>query len=175
MNKPIELFRYCPRCGQPLLGHAHANLVECDACGLHYFLNAVVAAGAIITDDCGRVLFLRRAKDPGKGQLGLPGGFVNVGETAEEAVRREVREEINLELETLTYLCSHPNPYAYLDIVYPVLDLYFTARPRALDTLTVLEEAEAFYWLAPGEIRLDDIAFPAVRSAIAAWLAQQKR
>ncbi len=175
MNKPSELFHYCPRCGQPILERTQGNLVECSACGLHYFLNAVIAAGAIITDDRGRVLFLRRARDPGKGQLGLPGGFVEIGETAEEAVRREVREEINLELEALTYLCSHPNPYAYRGVVYPVLDLYFTARPRALETLTVLEEAESFCWLAPEEIRLDAIAFPSVRAAMQWWLSRQQR
>jgi len=174
MNAPIELFHFCPRCGKPLPDGKRANFIECSACGLLYFLNAVVAAGAIIVDDCGRALFLRRSKDPGKGKLGLPGGFADIGETAEENLRREVREEINIELTSLEFLCSSPNPYEYRGVTYPVLDLFFTARAQSLDTLKVLEEAEGYCWLAPEEIRLDDIAFPSVRAAVSRWLESQR-
>ncbi len=173
MSAPIDLFDFCPRCGKPLPGGKRTNFIECGACGLLFFLNAPVAAGVIIVDDENRVLFLRRAKDPGKGKLGLPGGFANIGETAEENVRREAREEINIELTSLTYLCSSPNPYEYRGVTYPVLDLFFTARPLSLDTLAALEDVESFCWLAPDEIRLDDIAFPSVKFAVNFWLARQ--
>ncbi|MBI5396523.1 MAG: NUDIX domain-containing protein [Verrucomicrobia bacterium] len=174
MNAPIELFRFCPRCGKALPGGKRANFIECGACGLLYFLNAVVAAGAIIVDDRGRALFLRRAKDPGKGKLGLPGGFADIGETAEENLRREVREEINIELASLEFLCSSPNPYEYRGVTYPVLDLFFTARAKSLDAFKVLEEAEGYCWLAPDEVCLDDIAFPSVRAAVSRWLEKQR-
>lgn len=174
MKAPVEVFRFCPRCGEPLPAGKRGNSIECAACGLLYFLNAVVAAGAIIVDDGGRALFLRRAKEPGKGKLGLPGGFADIGETAEENLRREVREEINIELTSLEFLCSSPNPYEYRGVTYPVLDLFFTARPTSLDTFAVREESESCCWLAPEEIRLADIAFPSVRAAVSCWLERQR-
>ena len=98
MTTPIECFRCCPKCGRPAR-RATANSIQCPACGFLYYFNPVVAAGALVLNDEGRMLWIRRAKEPGKGRLGVPGGFVDFGETAEEAVRRETREEVNLELE----------------------------------------------------------------------------
>lgn len=57
-----------------------------------------VTAGAVVTDDSGRVLLLNHVFRPGSG-WGIPGGFIEKGEQPEEAIRRELREEIGLELE----------------------------------------------------------------------------
>jgi NAD+ diphosphatase len=59
-----------------------------------------VTAGAVITDARGRVLLLKHRFRPGKG-WGMPGGFMEVGEQPEETLRRELREEIGLEIEKL--------------------------------------------------------------------------
>lgn len=60
-----------------------------------------VTAGAVITDNRGRVLLLKHRFRPGTG-WGMPGGFIEEGEQPEEALRRELREEVGLEVETLT-------------------------------------------------------------------------
>ena len=57
-----------------------------------------VTAGAIVTDNRGRVLLLKHRFRPGSG-WGIPGGFIDAGEQPEEAVKRELREEVGLELE----------------------------------------------------------------------------
>ena len=57
-----------------------------------------------------KVLMVRRKKDPFKGRLALPGGFINEGETAEDAVRREVREETSLEVEPIDILGVYSDP-----------------------------------------------------------------
>ncbi len=56
-----------------------------------------VTAGAVITDEAGRVLLLRHRYRPGSG-WGIPGGFLQSGEQPETAIRRELREEIGLEV-----------------------------------------------------------------------------
>ena len=60
----------------------------------------LVGVGAVIVDE-GRVLLIRRGSEPLKGHWSLPGGLLEVGESLEEGVRREVREETGLEVEVL--------------------------------------------------------------------------
>ena len=64
-----------------------------------------VTAGAIITDDRGRVLLLKHRFRPGSG-WGIPGGYINKGEQAEEALRRELREEAGLEVKDVKILLA---------------------------------------------------------------------
>lgn len=169
MTAPIEFFHRCPKCGQPVR-RAETNAIQCSACGFLYYFNPVVAVGALIVNNAGQMLWIRRAKDPGKGKLGLPGGFVDVGETAEEALRREVREEVNLELDSLEFLCTYANQYDYGGVTYPVLDLFYLARARTADSAAALDDVESFCWLKPQEARLNEIAFPSVKVALSCWL-----
>lgn len=57
-----------------------------------------------------KVLMVRRKKDPFKGQLALPGGFINEGETAEQAAKREAMEETSLEVEPIDILGVYSDP-----------------------------------------------------------------
>ena len=59
-----------------------------------------VTAGAVLCDERGRVLLLRHVLRKGSG-WGVPGGFLKSGEQPEEAIRRELREEIGLELDSV--------------------------------------------------------------------------
>jgi len=65
-----------------------------------------VTAGAVIIDEQGRVLLLKHRFRPGSG-WGIPGGFIEAGEQPEEALRRELREEIGLEVDKLEVLTAH--------------------------------------------------------------------
>ncbi len=70
----------------------------------------LVAADAVVFDDTGRILLIRRKYPPFQGQFALPGGFVEIGETTEAAALRELREETGLEgaFPRLIGVYSHP-------------------------------------------------------------------
>ncbi|HTH47238.1 MAG TPA: NUDIX domain-containing protein [Candidatus Limnocylindria bacterium] len=163
---PIAHFHHCPRCGQALAaGAKQAASLECGACGFRYYFNAGAAVAAFVRQGDGRWLFIRRAKEPGRGKLAPAGGFVDIGETAEAAIRRELREEIGVTLETVTFLCSQPNSYLYRDVTYPTLDLFFVATLAAGSEPQVLEEVTSFGWFKAQEVAAEDLAFPSMQAA----------
>jgi len=70
----------------------------------------VQCVGAVIRDEAGRMLLIKRGHEPGKGLWSVPGGRVEPGETDEEAVVREVREETGLDVECGTLLGAVERP-----------------------------------------------------------------
>ena len=162
---PAAAFRYCPRCGNGPAASGGEPVFSCAGCGFLYHFNPAVAAGVIAEDPEGRVLLIRRAKDPGRGLLGVPGGFVDIGEAAEAAVHREALEETGVEVGELRFLGSWPNVYEWRGVAYPVLDLYFTGRARDGSTASARHEVDEVLWLRPGEIDAAALAFPTARAA----------
>lgn len=107
-----------------------------------------------------RILMVRRKKDPFKGRLALPGGFVNEGEAAEDAVRREVMEETGLEVEPIEILGVYSDPERdprkhTLSIVFVCIILSDKESECAGDDAAGLEWVEA----AEIEKRKEEMAF----------------
>ena len=118
-------FRYCPKCGAAALQFPGAKQMRCEACGFEFYFNAAAAVAALILDRRGRLLVTVRGKEPQRGTWDLPGGFVDPGESLEEAVRREVAEEVGLEVTSARYLGCYPNVYAYRGVRYATVDTGF--------------------------------------------------
>jgi len=171
---PRDLFLHCPKCGQRAAPPGQAPF-HCAACGFLFYFNPAIAVGAILQAPDGRVLLVRRAKNPHQGKLTVPGGFVDPGEVAEDALRREIREEVSLAVARLDYFCSMPNEYHYQGVTYQVLDLFFTGHAPHLDAHGDPGEVTDICWLRPEEINLDDIAFASVRRALERFIASPAR
>jgi ADP-ribose pyrophosphatase YjhB (NUDIX family) len=141
---------------------------RCAACEFTFFFNPTVAAAAYVFDPSGRALFIRRAHDPAAGKLGIPGGFIDVGETAEDGLRREVREEVGLEVERLRFFLSCPNLYHYRDVTYPVVDLIFLADALNPERAAPLDAVAGLEWRAPAETDPSELAFESLRVSLLA-------
>ena len=171
MKDVTDIFDYCPRCGAAT-EESGANPFLCSKCDWTFYLNPAVSAGAILLDSSERVLLLQRARNPGKGGLGIPGGFIDLGESAEIALAREVQEEVGLELLSADFLCSFPNQYPYRDVCYTVVDLFFVGRVDSFDSIVTQEsEVAGCVIVPPQEIPLERIAFDSIRNALEVYQA----
>lgn len=165
--RPAEIFRFCPRCAHPRpdanVGHTP---LQCPGCNFTFFFNPTVAGAAFIFRPDGHILLIRRAKDPAAGKFGVPGGFLDFEESAEEGTRREVREEVGLELQNLRFVTSAPNLYPYRDVLYPVVDLYFAANAIDPERAAPLDAVRSVEWRHPDDVPDDEIAFSSMRVAL---------
>ena len=132
LAEAARAFKFCPACASPRLRGERGRMWVCPDCGFEYFHNVATAAGIII-DFSGSIILLRRAKEPQRGMLGLPGGFIEPGESAEDGVLRECEEELGWAPGHIDFLASYPNIYPYQGIPYATCDLYFCAGATALD------------------------------------------
>ena len=129
-------FKLCPMCGSKKIENHDNRKWVCPDCGFDLYNNVASAVGIVIYDKYDNVLFEVRAKNPRKGYIAVPGGFVDFGESAEEAVVRECREEIGVPVEGAEFLCTAPNIYEYKGIEYKTCDIFFKAAlPPQFDSI----------------------------------------
>lgn len=171
---PRHVMKFCPRCASGEFACRENHSFSCGACGFEFFVNAAAAVVALIEDGEGRLLLTRRARDPEKGMLDLPGGFADPGESAEQALAREVKEELNLEVKGCDYFCSFPNTYPYGGIVYHTLDLAFTCTAMGLDAVRAADDVGGFLFLPPDRIPIGEIGFDSIRKVILRYIAFRK-
>ena len=103
-----------------------------------------VTAGAVITDARGRVLLLKHRFRPGIG-WGMPGGFMEIGEQPEEALRRELREEVGLEIEDMSVFKTRAFRNARQ------VEIVFRCRARG-ETEQLSYEIKRLAWFAPNQL-----------------------
>ena len=165
MSLPATHFKNCPACGESL-DEAPGKNLKCSSCGFVYYFNPTIGLMGFIENERGQVLLIERAKEPAKGKLAPPGGFADIGESAEEGLSREVREETGLDVTNWNYLTSAVNSYSYKGVTYPVMDLAFYARIKSghdLDRCT--EETLSVKWVDKESIDPESLAFPSMQEA----------
>jgi ADP-ribose pyrophosphatase YjhB (NUDIX family) len=158
--------RFCPACGEPverrLLESDHLPRLVCRNAHVTW-RNPRMVVGTLPVD-AGRVYLARRAIEPGAGLWGYPGGYLEVGEAAQEGARRETEEETELRVEVGRLIGVYSRPHAgVVTIVYEASVVGGRPEPAAETT-----EVRAF---GPDEIPWDELAFSTVESALRDWVA----
>ena len=157
LNPALEGLRFCPRCGAtPRIDFPRS--LHCDHCDYAAFYNPKPVAGAIPREPDGRLWLLRRGFDPAAGLWTFPGGFVDLGESVEQAARREAKEEleIDVELTGLVGVYSRPEDRVML-VVYAAT---LTGEPRPTP------EAPEIRAFAPGDVPWSELAFWSTEQAL---------
>lgn len=169
-----EWARFCPRCGEEALGSANGRRHACNACGFVYFHNPAAAVCALLRHERDLALVVR-GKDPARGKLDLPGGFVDPAEDLEQALVRELQEELALEISTPQYRFSVPNTYRYRNVDYWTMDMMFEIwlPARVMPTPDGVE-VTALHWASIVDIDEEMLAFHSVRIAVARLKTEYK-
>jgi ADP-ribose pyrophosphatase YjhB (NUDIX family) len=160
--------RFCPACGKPvesrLLENDHRPRLVCPD-GHVTWRNPRVVVNAVPVR-AGRVYLARRDIEPGRGRWGCPGGFLEVGESAQEGARREAEEETELRIEVGRLIGVYSRPSAAIVTVFFEADVVGGEPAPAAETSEVRD-------FGPDEIPWDELAFTTVESALRDWVASR--
>ncbi len=175
MSHPLDKFQYCPVCGSHEFAVNNFKSKKCIQCGFTYYANPCSATAAFIVDDHRHLLVVRRGKEPAKGTLDLPGGFCDMGETVEEGMIREIREETGMEVDHIEYLFSSPNVYEYSGMGIHTLDMDFLVRVHGNSiAVTAADDAAEALWLPIDEVNPAEFGLTSIRNAVIRFLNEQK-
>ncbi len=166
MKHPLSQFYFCPKCGSSYFNENNEKSKTCTDCGFTYYFNSAAAVVAIIENREGKILVARRAKEPEKGTLDLPGGFIDTYETAEEAVYREIQEETMLKVSSMHYLFSIPNIYPYSDFEVHTVDMFFKCRVDDFSQLKAQDDVSELFFIGRNELNPSDFGLISVRKGI---------
>lgn len=157
----MKTLKYCPNCSKESLNWDGEKKWSCNHCDFRLY-NNVAGAVAVVIRHGDQIYLTRRNQDPKKGKLDLAGGFVDPRESAEEACKRELFEELQLDIDisSLKYITSLPNIYQYKEIDYNTIDLFYEYRvSEKFEVNLALSEISETQWIPLKNINLDDIAF----------------
>lgn len=159
-------YRFCPKCGGRLelerIKLEEPERLVCSICRFILFLDPKVAAGTIFESNK-KIVLARRAIDPGYGKWVFPGGFVDRGETVEEAAVREAKEEVNAQV----LIRDLVGVYSYSGS--PVVVIVYSADMTGGE-LHAADECLDVRLFAPEEIPWEDLAFSSIHDALADYV-----
>lgn len=180
----MKFYRYCARCGteysQEVQEQVQVNpaKVKCEECGLVIYNNPKSATGAFIVND-GKYLLTRRAFDPEKGKLDVPGGFVDYGETGEQAIARELKEELGLiadEYEVIGMAPTMHNFYVnhgFPDQEYSVVTMFYILTSSRTE-FDIQDDVSGYEWVDFDGVP-EDVGFPELREYLVEHLGDIKK
>ena len=155
-------YRFCPRCGGGLekrsIKAIEPKRLVCRACSFIFYQDPKVVAGTIFTLN-GGVVLLRRGVEPAVGKWVFPGGYVDRGESVQEAAVRETLEEsrLRVELDGLIDVYSYPKS--------PNIIIVYRAHITSGELAAGDESIEAATFVA-SQIPWPDLAFDSTRDAL---------
>lgn len=166
MNHPLHQFRYCPRCGSNQFLIHDVKSKKCADCSFIYYANVSTAVAAVIRNTEGDLLVATRANDPAKGMFDLPGGFVDMDETVEEALIREVKEETGLVVEKVKYLFSCPNKYIYSSMIIHTMDLFFECQIAPYSAFYASDDVAELQYIPFEKLKSEEFGLYSIQQAI---------
>ncbi len=176
MRHPLEKFKFCPVCGSSQFEVNNFKSKQCSDCGFTYYANPCSATAAFILNDRIELLVVRRAKEPAKGTLDLPGGFCDMYETVEEGMRREIKEETGLDVGEMQYLFSSPNVYEYSGMGVHTLDMDFLVRVCGdVAAIHAADDAAEALWIPVDKVNPAEFGLTSIRNAVIRFLSETLR
>lgn len=155
-------FNFCPRCGSSLKleKHDHDAVLVCQnaVCHFYFWQNSKPTVCIVISNEKGEVLMTIRAREPEKGKLDLPGGFLQEGEHPDDGTKREAQEELGVSVAVTGYLGFVIDEYTEDNHTEHTLNIGVKANIME-GTPHAASEIHSVVWVDPTTVDTKTLAF----------------
>jgi NAD+ diphosphatase len=165
---PTIAYKHCLLCGNSLKVEG-PRLLICSSCGHHHYINPSPCNGVIIENEKGEILLVERKVDPNKGYWDFPGGFIDPDEDLEESVKREISEELNVEIEMRSIVGFYHDTYIYQAVEIPTINVVVSAQITK-GTPTPSDDIAGYKYFAKNEVLNLPLAFKNVKQGLTDYL-----
>ncbi len=159
-----DSFSFCYRCGSSLLQRNDDSLI-CTSCSHVTYPNPSPCNAVFLENDKGEILLVKRGREPRKGTWDAAGGFIKPFEKYEESVKREIMEELSIEIDQIKIFGSYPDHYQFQGIDMATISIFSSARISSSDIL-VGDDVSGYSFFSPDEALELDLSFPSIKVAL---------
>jgi len=152
------MYKFCPKCGGELEITKDDLYPKCKECSFIFYQNSKPTSSSVIVNDKNEVLLLKRAIEPHFGKWDIPGGFLENGEDPIVGMKREAKEELNIEVEPLELISVNVDEYGYTKGDFYTLNLFYKCKIVEGEIKLDAENSE-FKWFAEKDISWNELAF----------------
>ena len=149
---PLEIFKYCPKCGSEFFEEHNFKSKHCSNCGFTYYQNPSSSTAA----------FILNSKEE----------LLDNEETAEEGMIREIKEETGLDISKVEYLFSIPNIYRYSGMDIHTLDMFFLCHTEA-EIVKAADDVSECNWVPLQEVYVERFGLRSIREAVHRFLLRK--
>ena len=162
-------FKYCPNCKANI--KMSNRLIDCTLCGFHFYISPAPTNGLILENEKGEILLVKRKVSPKKGYWDIPGGFIDFGENLEESLKREVKEELLIELHDLKYFTSTADHYLYKGVNYHTLCFVLLGKTKDVKKISVHDDIDGYKFFSKKDFPINRLAFPELKEVFKKYLS----
>jgi len=170
------LFEYCPKCKGPLkeeLFEGNEKHQVCQDCRFVFYQNSKPTAAALIINDLGQILLLKRAISPSCGKWDMMGGFLKNGEKPIDGLAREAKEELGIDINSSEFFGIYLDRYQNDQVDIFTFNVYYLIM-LSDQTITLSEENSEYKWFDENNIPWKILAFNQNREVLEDYFRNTK-
>lgn len=164
-------YNFCPNCGNNFTKELEI-LYVCKSCDFRIYITPKPTVSVLLFNSSGQLLLARRNNEPAKGKLSVIGGFVDLNETNEEALEREIKEEIGIKINKFNYFGTYTGVYRYKNVDSQLITTFYKSTIDYHAKITLSDEMSEFVFIDIEKIKIKDIGLEVNKKAVKDLIVQ---
>lgn len=168
---PKKAYQFCPKCAGKFIPQK-GNLSQCSSCNYHFYINPILTNGVVLENESQEILLVKRKFPPKKDYWDVAGGFIKPEETIEQSIKREVKEELGIEIKIGKIIGIYSDKYCYEGVLNSTLCLIVSAKMKS-GKIRPADDVASYKFFPKTIVLNQKIAFKGVKRGLTDYINSQ--